>query len=210
MKASPDENRVFISFHGGCSRTAAFVGCPHGVDWLEFSGNTLSRCSAHSPQRQDAACIPTHGNFAPFKSGVVAATGSGLVVVDSNGVPGKEIDVKLAPGNHFMEFALDTASAIAYGIGSCLYAGGLTATVLSPAVHVEDVVRNQNERICGNVVRVTNDGRYVAISQDRKPHDRGLGEITVIDVVNRSAFRRFVVPEPPVAMVLVTESPPGD
>jgi hypothetical protein len=181
MKVAPDERRLYLSFHGGST----------GVDWLDI-GAVPARVCDRSRAGSRVACIGTHGNFAPFRGGIVAATGEGVMVVDSSGARVAEYDVGLAPANHFMEFALDTLSGIAYGIGSCLYAGGLTATHLDSASgpRVAPVLRG-NEQICGGTVLLSPDRRFLVVSRDRRPSDPPVGELAIVNL-NRGAVRRRV------------------
>ncbi len=202
MRVSPEEDKVYFSFHGGCAPRGAVSGCPHGVDWIRLQRGQPERCQLSNDRSQDSGCIAAHGDFVPFRGGIVAATGSGVIVADSVDKAGPEIDVKLAPGNHFMEFALDTVAGIVYGIGSCLYAGGLTQTPVSGIRPAEDVVADPRESVCGNIVQLTEDRRYLVISRDQKPSRPGPGEITVVDLIARRVARRILLPAQPIGIAL--------
>jgi hypothetical protein len=199
---SPNEDRLYVSFHGGCTFGGGKPFCPHGIDWVTFDQASAKLCVSTVTRTEDSGCIVAHGDFAPFRGGVVAATGSAVVIVNAIGQPQRRIDVRLAPANHFMEFALDTTAGVVYGIGSCLYAGGLTEVSIFRPDTAVDVVQGSDVSVCGNLARLTDDGRYLLVNRDRKPSQPGPGEITVVEPGRRSIIRRIPIPAPAVSVAI--------
>lgn len=118
---SADERRIYLSYHG--EKTT-------GIDWFALDANGLHRCTPPRPVFPSSGCIPTHGGFVLHGNGLLAATGTNVVLdVGPDGMVRRAFDTKLN-GNHLMEFTVDAASNRLYAVGSCGYAGGLSSVDL--------------------------------------------------------------------------------
>jgi len=88
---SPDEGRLFVSYHGSSTQ---------GVDWIGL-GAGAGRCGG---QQSNRACIRSHGGIEPLGSRLLAATGSPVILdVHLQGrVVRRRLDTRLT-GNHLIE-----------------------------------------------------------------------------------------------------------
>lgn len=145
---SGDERRVFVSYHGEDTT---------GGDWLELAGSHLIRCSRASGPGQ--GCLPLHGGIAPYGAGVLATTGEGpLVLLDLDGRRLRSWPT-LLPGNHLLTFALDRSGKTAFLLGSCGYAGGISAARLSGGT-----TRLAGGAVCGERIAQLRDGLLLVAS----------------------------------------------
>ena len=148
---SPDENRLFASYHGGRS----------GVDWIDVRGTQFVACSELITRPPGAVCGSAHGRVEPYRGGFVAATGGGLVMVDDKGSETASFWNGLSSRNHFMEIALDTVGGRVYAIGPCVMDGGLSRVGLSAPWPSQILAGG-----CGERVVLSNDRRLLAIASN--------------------------------------------
>jgi hypothetical protein len=119
---STDERQLFVSYHGPDTT---------GIDRFDLAPDGPHRCpDAALPGR---GCLDGHGGFALHQDGLLAATGTPVVVeLDQTDAVRRGLDTALT-GNHLMEFVVDEAVQRLYAVGSCGYAGGFSAVSLHGA-----------------------------------------------------------------------------
>jgi hypothetical protein len=199
-KISRDEGRLYLSYHGGCG-PATLYGCTTGIDWVEFHDLSARLCERPASIRPNTGCLDAHGAFVPYRNGVLAAVkGSAVVVIDSAAAQSREYDVGLAPMNHFMDFAFDSVSATVYGIGPCVYQGGLTATRLVEGARPGPVVSDTG-KICGGAIALSEDRSLLAILRDTWP-----SRVTVVDLQRKAIAQRIPVDGEVMQMLLIARS----
>lgn len=175
---SPDERRIFVSYHGNAS----------GVGVFDVAGDKWRYVTT----------IRSHGNFVVVGDTVLAATGDQTIIeVDHKGQKLREIPT-LLHGNHLMEFALDYKRRI-YAVGSCMYAGGFSRTEPGAGTHVMIPVGPGDGRlprpvfeVCGERISVTADGALVAVAPLRTavtPSASRPGTILVLGGISGALFR---------------------
>lgn len=179
-EVSADEQRVFLSYHGSDTT---------GVDWFTLRGQTLTRCRPPAP---DLACIDSHGDFTPYGSGLLVATG--LSAIKQVGLRGRVIrryDTDLR-GNHLMGFALDRERKRLYAVGSCGYVGGLSMVQLSTGATRRLAPRLPKTRdseaalpangVCGERISRLGQGRVVITKvANSVPEPDSAGSVLVVD-----------------------------
>jgi hypothetical protein len=148
-------------------------------------------------------CIQAHGGFVPYGGGVIAAFGAGIVVVDSTGFARREFDVALTPQNHFMEFAFDSIARVVYGVGSCIYAGGLTATALDSGARRAERVLDSSADVCGGAAILSPDRAWLVLTRDHKMHDSPVGDLTIVDLNRRVISHRIPIGSDVLGMVFI-------
>ena len=181
---SPDERRLYISYHGPCSS---------GADWIQLS-DPPRVCDRAAAEREHFACVGAHGDVVPFRGGLVVADGREVVVTDSQGVSTVH---DLGPLGHLMDFALDTASARVYGIGSCLYTGGLTVTDLSKFAQPSNVLA-AGVSICGSLIVLSPDRSTLFVVRDAPPNS-----VSMIDLESGALRARITNNDLVVAVLFV-------
>lgn len=131
VAVSPDERRIALAYHGGCSGAAPDL-CTTGADVLDLDGDAFAPCAPSHPQFPEAGCSAiVHGAVVAHGDRFIAATGtSKLVELDRDGRLVRELDSRLA-NNHVMTLALDRAAGAVYVTGSCYYAPGINAVRLA-------------------------------------------------------------------------------
>ena len=181
-RVAPDEKQLYLSYHGGCIGETPSP-CTTGVDWVSVApGADLRRCSKATSARPNQGCALAHGDFAPFGTRLIGATGTDLAEFDSLGASVARFDVRL-PRNHLMEFALDTVDAVAYMVGPCSpYAGGVSATPLRPGAHPRSW-ENHDARVCGSHVALSSDRSWLVIGGEQ-------GDLLVVSTKDGSVIRR--------------------
>jgi hypothetical protein len=168
---SPDENRLFASYHGGAS----------GVDWIDIRGTQFVVCIRSLTRPPRNGCGSVHGRVEPYQGGFVAATGGGLRMVDDKGTETASFWNGLSSRNHFMEIALDTVAGRVYAIGPCLMDGGLSRVGLSAPWPIQILAGG-----CGERVVLSDDRRLLAIASDTT--------ISIRDADTGALIRRTTVP----------------
>ncbi len=168
---SPDENRLFASYHG--------FGA--GVDWIDVRGTQFVACTRSITQPPRTGCGSAHGRVEAYRDGFVAATGGGLVVVDAKGSETARFGTGLSSRNHFMEFALDTVGGRAYIIGPCVMDGGLSRVSLSAPGPIQIL-----GGVCGERVILSDDRRLLATSSGTT--------ISILDADTGALVRRMTMP----------------
>ena len=122
---SPDESRLFYTYHGGLLPKA-------GLDFVDLTGAGPRTCTPPSP---DKACLTGLAGFAPYKGGVLLTSGidagDGLVYdYRLDGLLMRTFHLDLGAG-FLNDFALDLAGNRLYAVGSCGYVGGLSVLDLT-------------------------------------------------------------------------------
>ena len=115
-EVSPDERRLFVSYHGGAS----------GVDWVEVAPDGLDRCEDRAST--GTPCFPAHSGVVVREDGrFLTSPGDGPWVEERyrNGALVRRWDTGLE-GNHMLDLAVDQRADRLYVLGSCGYTGGLS------------------------------------------------------------------------------------
>jgi hypothetical protein len=188
---SADEHRLFISYHG--SDTS-------GIDWFTHVGGLLERCRLAVPD--GSGCLRTHGGFALYGNEVLATTGFWLLLeVDISGTVRRRFDVRL-PGNHVMEFALDSQAQRLYVVGPCGYAGGFSVIDLrtgSTRVLVPAPLTYTPSVLCGERLSLDSPGLLVVGQTARPVPTLGLpGRIVLVDIRTGQVVHAVKVPAEPI------------
>jgi hypothetical protein len=178
---SADEQRVFLSYHGG----------KWGMDWLDIGTPAGQLCRASEPHW---GCIMAHGAFALYRDHIVVATGAELLVeVDQGGREIARYPLDLA-NNHVMEFALDTVEAIAYGIGPCYYTGGLAAVAIREG-RSRPVSSARVGSVCGDRIALASDRKWIVVASRNfaTPSPFAPGVLTVVSATTGEIARRIAL-----------------
>jgi hypothetical protein len=151
---SPDETRLYVSYHGCCTT---------GADWFEITESGVTRCRARRPADGAGCVAEAHGVVEPFADGFVAATGGPDVLgVDASGSVRERWAMPLTRP-HLMEIALDGERRL-YALGDCQGAGGLARIDLTDGTaHV--LAQPDDPYICGDRLRVGLENVLVVASQ---------------------------------------------
>lgn len=116
---SPDEGRLYVSYHGPDTT---------GIDWFDLAPDGPHRCP--DGKRPGRGCLDGHGGFVLYQDGLLAATGTPMVLeLDQTDAVRRGLDTSLT-GNHLVEFVVDEAAQRLYAVGSCGYTGGFSAISL--------------------------------------------------------------------------------
>lgn len=186
---SPNEQRVYASYHGAAGRGGT------GVDWIDL-GDTLRSCVDTSPSAKEAArgvgCANAHGKVVPYERGFLAATGEDLALFDSKGDRVRSYDVGLGRYTHFMEFAVDPTRGIAFAISPCRR--GRFATALPPPAGISTIslapgaaqVRILNSTACGSQIEMSPDGELLVVLNGNV--------VTTIESVSGKVLRQTDIP----------------
>ncbi|HXT68473.1 MAG TPA: hypothetical protein VN700_01865 [Vicinamibacterales bacterium] len=191
---SDDEQRVYLSYHGFGT----------GIDWFDISSKAPVACTGQ--RNAMTGCLLAHGRFVVEGARVLAATGEAhLVELDLATLKQRSLDTGLH-GNHLMEFAFDRPRGVAYALGACDYAGGLSAAG-SRAGAPRVLVPPGDYRICGDTIDVSADGRWMVVGA-RATTIGGPGlsanlsaRLLVIDVASGVVRRTIALPSAPLDVV---------
>ena len=181
---SRDERRLFVSYHGAATT---------GADWVVVRQFALTRCSLRN--RSNVGCLSLHGDVAPYGKHVLATTGDGPVVeLDLAGRTVRRLNPRI-PLNHLIQFALDHRSLRLLVIGSCAYAGGLSAIDLRTG---RARALGYPHRICGERV-VPVSSRVAAVAANAMPVPQGgAGVVETFDLRSGARLRTIDVEAEPV------------
>jgi hypothetical protein len=145
---SPDERRVYVSYHGRGT----------GIDGFELTEKGwVSRLY-----------IASHGDFAVVGNVILATTGSGGILEVNDTTRGVERSLNTGLSSHLMDFALDPDRRIIYAAGDCMHvnAGGFTATPWPIAGEAQPPVAPlKSFSVCGGRISVAPGGKWVAVVQ---------------------------------------------
>jgi hypothetical protein len=120
---SPDGRRLVVSYHGGCSDEAPDL-CTGGADIVDVE--TGQRAPCDEPFR-GSGCFNAHGDVDFHGDGLLAATGSGLILrLDRNGREREKLATRLG-NSHVMDFAVDRERSELVAAGPCQHFGGLAS-----------------------------------------------------------------------------------
>jgi hypothetical protein len=131
---SPNEKRLFLSYHGGCGPSAVAL-CTTGADWIDLNGKQPRRCKGAPPDANGAGVgcsADAHGMVEGYQGSLLATTGgSELLLADRPDAVGKRFGTKISD-THLMSFALDRKRDEVL-LSSCGEAGGLSIVDLAGA-----------------------------------------------------------------------------
>ncbi len=141
---SPDETRLYVSYHGTLTT---------GADWFTITDAGVTRCRARR-QYEGVGCVSeAHGMVVPFEDGFVAATGwSTVLVVDGAGAVRKRWDIPLTR-RHLMTIALDGERRL-YVVGDCGQDGGGLSRVDLPEEVAVVLPQPEGAHVCGDTIGV--------------------------------------------------------
>ncbi len=117
---SGDERQIVVSYHGPDTT---------GIDRFDVAARARMPCEGE--ERPGRGCIGAHGGFRLTDDGLLAATGTGVILeYDREGRMRRGWDTGL-DRTHLMEFAVDDRAGRLYAVGSCGYVAGFSAVALA-------------------------------------------------------------------------------
>jgi hypothetical protein len=210
---SPDERRLFVSYHGPDTT---------GIDWLELAPDGPQRCP--DAARPGRGCLDAHGGFALHQAGLLAATGTPVVLeLDHTGAVRRGLDTALA-GNHLVEFVMDETAQRLYAVGSCGYAGGFSAVSLqgggvptTPSVPGEwawiatpEPPRSlRRGGVCGERLALGANILVVGKTQQPVPQPSRAGALRMLEPSSGEVTSTVPTPSEPLDVLVVARPPAG-
>ncbi len=173
---SPDERRVFVSYHGAAT----------GGDWMELRGASFVACNDFIQRIVRVGCVSAHGRIEAYGRGFAAATGQALMLVDSGGNMTRRFDTGLGPRVHFMEFVSDFRSQVAYAIAPCHSGDVLSRISLADSTSLVPAFRYLSRAICGDRIVASNDAGLLAVLNG--------ASITIVDSRTGAVVSRITTP----------------
>jgi hypothetical protein len=180
-----------------------------GIDWFDITPTGLSRCQS--------CFTSSHGGFAVYGDGLLAATGSQLILeVDQSGKVKQGHDTGLR-NTHLMEFAVDVKARRLYAVGSCGYTHGFCTVDLEAGAAISSdrtagwhfaaepkkplVYTGEH---CGERLSLGSKGLAV-IAQTAKPvPSLGPGRLLFVDGATGKLIRSVETPAEPLDVLAVT------
>jgi hypothetical protein len=198
---SPDESRLFVSYHGDTQ----------GVDWITITPESLKRCQKQGAY-QNQGCIPAHSGVEAYGDRILVTPGDSPWIEERTreGELVRKWDTK-QEGNHMLDLALDAREGRLYALGSCGYRGGLSridlktneVKVLAPSLPGVDFARER--LVCGERV-VVGPGSLLVVGKTAQaiPQAGIPGSLLLVEGDTGRKIRTLNTPCEPVDVLVVS------